>query len=154
MFVGGGGGALSRDIRRSKARTRSATPGERGGLPACSITELAATSSDGGDDDDNPGWVNSSAGLPAADCIIGGDSIEAETEELAVRVEWCDGSPRTSNARNGGRPPNSSSRPVRGAFCESSVPSRCTISIVPPSRSSISVLAVCSDVADRPCIVS
>ena len=154
MFVGGGGDALSRDIRRSNARTRSATPGERGGLPACSATKPAVASSDGADDDDT-GWVNPSVGLLAAaligDCILG-DSTEAETEELAVRVEWYDGSPRTSNARKGGPlplpepppppTPNSSSRPVGDVCCESSVPSRCTMSIVPPTRSRISVLAV------------
>jgi hypothetical protein len=124
VFVGEGGGALSRDIRRSKARTRSATPGERGGPPACSATKPAATSSDGGDDDIGR-WVNPSVGLPAADpsgdCIVD-VSIEAETEELAVRVEWYDGSLRTSNARKGGPlplpeppppTPNSSSRPAR-----------------------------------------
>src|SRR5713226_4748483 len=101
VFVGGGVGALSRDIRRSNTRTRSATPGERGELPACSATKPPAASSDGGDDD-KAWWVGSSVGLPAADlsgdCTIG-DSIEAENE-LAVRVEWYDGSPRTINARN------------------------------------------------------
>jgi hypothetical protein len=165
VFVGEGGDALSRDNRRSKARTRSATPGELGGLPACSATKPAAATSDGGDDDSD-GWMNSSGGLPATDlsgdCTID-DSTEAETEELAVRVEWYDGSPRTSNARKGGPlplpeppppTPNSLSRPVRGACCESSVPSRCTMSIVPSNRSSVSVLAVCRDDADRPWIVS
>jgi len=110
--------------------------------------------------------MNPSVGLPAADlsgdCIIG-DSIEAETEELAVRVEWYDNSPCASNARKGGPfplpeppppTPNSSSRPVTDVCCESSVPSRCTMSIEPPTRSSISVLAVCREDADRPWIVS
>jgi len=97
VFVGGGGGALSRDNRRSKARTRSATPGERGETPP---PGSPAASSDVGDDAET-GWVSSPVGLPAADlkgeCIIG----DSETEELSVRVEWYDGSPRTSNARNG-----------------------------------------------------
>lgn len=163
VFVGEDGDALSRDNRRSKACTRSATPGERGGLPACSATMPAAASFDGGDDD-NGGWVNSSVGLIATDLSATIDeSTEAEYEELAVRVEWYDGSPRTSKARERGPlplpgppppTPNSSSRPVTGAFCESSVPSRSTMSIVPPSCSSVSVLAVCKDDADWPWIVS
>jgi hypothetical protein len=48
-------------------------------------------SSEGGGDDEEVGWATSPVGLPAADrkgvCIIG-ESIEAETEELTVRVEW------------------------------------------------------------------
>lgn len=99
-----------------------------------------------------------------------GESIIPEsidTEELSVRVEWAE-VPRTTSVRDvcaplvlappvPPRPKKSSSRmivSVAGAFCESNVPSRCMMSIVPPRRSKISVLAVCSDDADRPCTVS
>jgi hypothetical protein len=37
----------------------------------------------------------------SGDSMIG-DSMEAETEELAVHLKWYDGSPRMSNAHKGG----------------------------------------------------
>ena len=58
VFVSEGGGALSRDNRRSKAGTRSATPGERGELCPAEEREAGA-SSEGGGDDDVFGWVDS-----------------------------------------------------------------------------------------------
>jgi hypothetical protein len=97
----------------------------------------------------------------------GGDAADS-SDELSVRVGLYEGSPRTYRSRNGLVPkdddadafrprplatPNSSS--AKGfVTCESSVASRWTMSIVPPTRSSVSVLAVCSEDADLPCVIS
>ena len=164
VFVGGGGSSLSRDMRRSNSRTRSLTPGERGLSPVNTRGgTTAAGSSDGGSG--GPGVVGAGGGGDGKDGSGGGTS-----DELSVRVELYEGSPRTYSARNGLGPdddpdgvrpvpatPNSPSSVkgfVRAVNCESRVASRWTMSIVPPTRSSVSVLAVCSEDADRPCDIS
>jgi hypothetical protein len=155
VFVGSGGGSLSLDMRRSNARTRSVTPGECGPPPSAGTTLSRGGVSVSGAGDG--GGAGSGAGS-------GGSSYE-----LSVRVELYEDSPRTYRARNGLLPkeddadalrpegpaetPNSSS--AKGfVSCESSVASRWTMSIDPPTRSRDSVLAVCSEDADLPCDIS
>ena len=154
VFVGSGGGSLSLDMRRSNARTRSVTPGEDG--PPLSAGTRGGTT-----------LVRSvgSRGGVSVSGAGGGGGGDGSSDELSERVELYEGSLRTDRARNGLLPkeddadalrpggpaatPNSSS--AKGLVnCESSVASRWTMSIVPPTRSSVSVLAVCSEDADLP----
>jgi len=126
-----------------------------------------ADSSDGG----SGGSGVAGAGGGGGGSSVGGGGGDGSSDELSVRVELYEGSLRTYRARNGPgandedadalRPvpaamPNSSSAKglVGVVSCESKVASRWTMSIVPPTRSSVSVLAVCSEDADRPCDIS
>jgi hypothetical protein len=118
VLVGEGGGSRSRDMRRSKFHTRSATPGERGDVSPAAGDRRGATSSEpddgtvGGagvdDDDDDDGaavaWCSSSeigsmgsgGGVAARDAS--GESTMGDSAELSA--DHCEGSLRTVSLRS------------------------------------------------------